>query len=212
MKTYVIGDIHGCYEELTELLDLIDAHAKKTDGDYRMVFLGDYVDRGPDSKRVICTLMNLEMALGRDRVICLKGNHEDMLLAGDYTYARETLESFRESPHIAEIPEWALSWMADLRLYFEDAYAVYVHAYVKPSVPLEEQTETNLLWTRYEKEQRAFYDKFVYHGHTPTRDLEVVEDRCNVDTACVFGGHLTAVEVGPEGKPGHVIQVRNKRS
>ena len=81
MKRYVVGDIHGCYDELIELYHKIDEHSN---GDFRMIFVGDYVDRGPDSKKVVDFVMKMQ----KRGDIALMGNHEDMILDGDFTYAK----------------------------------------------------------------------------------------------------------------------------
>jgi serine/threonine protein phosphatase 1 len=173
--------------------------------------VGDYVDRGPDSARVVETLMRLERERGTDEVVCLMGNHEDMLLIGEYTYAAETILSYVNHPDREEgepLPKDVVSWMRCLRRYYEDEQIVVAHAGIDPRQPLTPaQSDTWLLWYRYERGQRADIGRYLYHGHTPRREIERAQDRCNVDTACVFGGDLTAAVVGPTGAPIDFIQV-----
>jgi len=205
MKRYVIGDVHGCYDELLELYHKIDEHAN---GDFRMIFVGDYVDRGPKSKEVVEFIMKMQQ---RGHV-ALMGNHEDMLIAGEYMYAAETIVSFGGfRGHY--IPDWAMDWMKALPKYYEDDTIIVAHAGANPAFPMNEQTDAMLLWLRYEQHQHAQLGKHFYHGHTPRLGkIEQVADRTNVDTACVYGGHLTAAIVGDDGKPEGFIQVPAKNS
>jgi serine/threonine protein phosphatase 1 len=204
MKRYVIGDVHGCYDELCALLDMIHKHA---DGNqYKIIFVGDYVDRGPDSKKVVDQIRLLE----KEGCIALMGNHEDMLIAGEYMYAAETIVSFGGfRGHY--IPDWAMDWMKALPKYYEDDTIIVAHAGANPAFSMNEQTDAMLLWLRYEQHQHAQLGKHFYHGHTPRLGkIEQVEDRTNVDTGCVYGGHLTAAIVGDDGKPEGFIQVPQK--
>lgn len=204
MKSYVIGDIHGCHTELEELLNRIDEHAN---GDYKIIFVGDYVDRGPDVKKVVDKVMRME----RQGHVALMGNHEDMLLAGEYMYAAETLRSFNSS--LMELPEYVTNWMRFLPKYYEDDTIIVAHAGANPSFPMNEQSDAMLLWLRYEEHQHAQLPKHFYHGHTPRLGkIEQTIDRTNVDTACVYGGHLTAAIVGDDGKPEGFIQVPAQHS
>lgn len=208
MKRYVIGDVHGCYNELCLLLDKIYDHAA---GEPRkIIFVGDYVDRGPNSKEVVEQVMRMQQ---RGDGIALMGNHEDMLLAGEYTYAAETIVSFGGFPgHF--IPEYALEWMRSLPKYYEDDTIIVAHAGANPVFPMDEQTDAMLMWLRYKPGQPAQLNKHFYHGHTPftTKTPEGAVDRTNVDTGCVYGGFLTAAIVGEDGKPEGFLQVPAKEN
>ncbi len=200
MKRYVIGDVHGCYDELLELYHKIDEHA---DGNFRMIFVGDYVDRGPKSKEVVEFIRKMQ----KRGDIALMGNHEDMLLFGDFTYAAQTLVSY----NALLMPEDVLEWMRSLPKYYEDETIIVAHAGANPAFPMNEQKDQMLLWMRYEEYHHAQLPKHFYHGHTPhIGKIEQVADRTNVDTACVYGGHLTAAIVGDDGKPEGFIQVPRK--
>lgn len=206
MKRYVIGDVHGCYDELRNLIEKIDIHS---DGHAaKMIFVGDYVDRGPNSKSVVQLIMKLQ----EDGHVALMGNHEDMLIAGEYMYAAETIVSFGGfRGHY--IPEWAMNWMKSLPKYYEDDTIIVAHAGANPAFPMNEQTDHMLLWMRYEEYHHAHMGKHFYHGHTPRLGkIEQIDDRTNVDTACVYGGHLTAAIVGDDGKPEGFIQVPARNS
>jgi len=201
MLTYAIGDIHGRHDLLRQILDRISEHAG--DRPRRLVFLGDYIDRGPDSAGVVETVRQLQDAASEE-VVCLMGNHEAMLLAaiGDpvstYWWLRNggtaTLCSYRaEAPDA--LPKDVLAWMAGLPTWFEDESHYFVHAGLRPGCGVSEQTDDDRLWIR-EPFLTADYDfgKHIVHGHTPLASgcPEVHPYRTNLDTAAVFLGTLTA--------------------
>lgn len=204
MKRYVIGDIHGCADELFTLVNKVFDHAN---GDpFKIIFVGDYVDRGPDSKSVVQYVMELQ----KNGHVALMGNHEDMILSGELMYATQTLVSFNGTT-TEPMPPWALEWMRNLPKYYEDDTIIVAHAGGAPHVKMADQSDTMLLWFRYTPTQCAYLGKHFYHGHTPFRGtIEQAGDRTNVDTACVYGGHLTAAIVGDDGKPEGFIQVPAK--
>ena len=209
--TYAIGDIHGCAWLLGRLLDAIERHR---DGrPRRLVFLGDSVDRGPDSAGVISRLMALRAA-EPDGVTCLAGNHEDMMVrAGlDRTSwrhwmangGRETIDSYGVG-HIDGVPVEIRAWIAALPTLHEDARRIYVHAGLRPGLAPGASDRRDRLWIR-EDFLGADHDfgKHVVHGHTPQRSgtPELRPHRTNLDTAAVFGGALTAgVFTAAQGPP-----------
>lgn len=203
MKRYVIGDVHGCHTELMELLSQIAKHADKKV--CKIIFVGDYVDRGPESKKVVEVIRHLQ----KNGHIALMGNHEDMILSGEMMYATETLRSY----NALQMPEDVLEWMKSLPKYYEDDTIIVAHAGAVPNMPMNEQSDVYLLWYRYQDWQGANLGKHFYHGHTPKLGkIETLEDRTNVDTACVYGGHLTAAIVGDDGKPEGFLQVPAQHS
>lgn len=204
MKRYVIGDVHGCHVELEELLNRIDEHAND---DYKIIFVGDYVDRGPDVKKVVDKVMRMQ----RQGHVALMGNHEDMILSGEFTYAEETLRSFNS--FFMELPEYVTNWMRSLPKYYEDDTIIVAHAGVHPGLTMDDQPDSYLMWYRYPDGLSANLSKHFYHGHTPRLGkIEQASDRTNVDTACIYGGHLTAAIVGDDGKPEGFIQVPAQHS
>jgi serine/threonine protein phosphatase 1 len=199
--SYAIADIHGCLDKLTELVRRCNDDAAGRS--MRFVFLGDYVDRGPDSRGVIQFLLDLQQShTGRD--IFLKGNHEDLLVAAvdsDYFEERwlsnggsETLESYGLRS-AAEIPEGHVNWLRRLPLFFDDGQRFFVHAGVHPDRPLDRQDDDDLLWIRKPfLTSEKNYGRLIVHGHTPVKDgqPDLRTNRLNLDTGAVFGGPLTA--------------------
>ncbi|MGE0007659.1 MAG: metallophosphoesterase family protein [Parvibaculaceae bacterium] len=199
--TFAIGDIHGCRRALCDLLDQCRAYAEGEA--HRLVFIGDYVDRGPDSRAVVATLRELERRHGPDAVVCLMGNHEAMMLdavdSGDPAWwigngGGETLLSYGVRNPV-RLPGDDVAWLRDLRLAFDDGARFFVHAGIDPGRPLDRQERETMLWIR-EPFHRSTqdYGRLVVHGHTPTRDgrPEIRPNRINIDTACVYGGVLSA--------------------
>jgi serine/threonine protein phosphatase 1 len=199
--TYAFGDIHGCLTQLKELISLCEADAN--DQSARFVFLGDYIDRGPDSFGVVEYLIELQEHMP-DHVICLMGNHEDMLLAAaDHSDwedrwlsngGTETLKSYGVT-HANQIPKDHIDWIRQLPKFHDDGLRFFVHAGVNPLYPLGQQEDFDLLWIREPfLSSSAGLGRLIVHGHTPTEDgkPDVRANRVNIDTGAVFGGPLTA--------------------
>ncbi|GLS44543.1 metallophosphoesterase family protein [Methylobacterium brachythecii] len=216
--TYAVGDIHGCADLLDALLEKIETHAAGRPR--RLVFLGDYIDRGADSARVIETLRKLQWR-DEDGVICLMGNHEAMLLktlhergARDLWLQNggwDTLRSFDvEGPE--GLPGDVLDWIEALPTLHQDARRWYVHAGFRPEAEVPDPDDETRLWIRepFLSEERD-YGRHVVHGHTPLSKgrPDVRAFRTNLDTGAVYGGALTAGVFGPdESKAVDFLQVR----
>jgi serine/threonine protein phosphatase 1 len=167
-------------------------HPSETD---EVVFVGDYVDRGPDSKGVIDYLLSL-----KGRYTFLMGNHERMFL--DYLHGKErplflynggaaTMESYGA---LSNIPAAHIDFLNSLHLYYETDEYLFVHAGIRPGIPLQQQDPGDLLWIR--EEFYAYpgrYPKTVVFGHTPMREVLMGGDRIGIDTACVYGNKLTCL-------------------
>jgi serine/threonine protein phosphatase 1 len=189
--TFAVGDIHGCIDPLDRLLARIGAYAPSG----TVVFLGDYIDRGPDSRAVLDRLMVGPSA--SFRWICLMGNHEDMM-CGAYDGRSERawwldnggLET--EMSFGGRVPAACLDWTAKLPLLHVDERRIYVHAGVSPAFPLDRQSRRDLLWLRFRSDEPEDYGgRHLVHGHTPSKSNPItVGNRTNVDGACVFGGKL----------------------
>ena len=207
--TFAIGDIHGCFDELESLVAACDLLSEGKNA--RFVFVGDYVDRGPDTRKVIDFLM-VNQHREPDRFICLRGNHEAMLIDAANkdrsdrdlmnwwaNGGEQTLDSYGVSDP-GEIPADHLAWMKALPLKFSDRKRLYVHAGVRPGVSIADQSEKDLLWIR-----EPFlscdddYGALVVHGHTPTKSglPDLRSNRLNIDTGACFGRPLTAALFTP---------------
>lgn len=198
MKLYIIGDIHGCFNELEQLLARTDSMIGPDD---KYVFLGDYVDRGPDSFNVV-DLLVYRSETHPNTHIFLRGNHEDMMMDNDeswlYNGGRETMISFNMDPTIH--PEKQLlkqhkEFFNNLKLYHLDGNILCVHAGIDPSLEIQDQTERTMLWTRqFVKYDGAYKNNMkVIFGHTPTETINYRNNQIGIDTGCVFGGKLTCV-------------------
>ncbi|MGF7007624.1 metallophosphoesterase family protein [Aminobacter sp. BE322] len=225
---YAVGDVHGCYRELRSLEQKIVADAARLPGRKLIIMLGDYIDRGPDSAKVLDHLLAAP-PVGFER-ICLVGNHETQTL--DYldgrisldawlaTGARSTLFSYDIDPeHLAEIygnsarldgyiranfPREHIEFMRSLPILAYSDRFVFVHAGIRPGVPLLEQEDTDLLYIRddfFEASRRL--DRWVIHGHTPIERPRLDGRRLDIDTGAFKTGRLTAVRVG--GKSGRLL-------
>jgi len=215
--TYAIGDIHGRLDLLDKAQGAIAAHAGKAAR--QVICLGDYVDRGPDSKGVIETLMERAAAASW---ICLKGNHEDMMIEAlrgrgglrhwMFNGGGETLQSYGGA---AGVPAAHLDWLEALPLFHRDAHRLFVHAGVAPGVALEDQDPEAFLWIRdaFLAAPAETLPRHVVHGHTPQwrgkPDLarpELLAHRTNLDTGAVWTGILS-VGVFADARPGGPVEV-----
>lgn len=199
--TYAIGDIHGSLEKLKSLIAACEADAAGRE--MLLVFLGDYIDRGPESAGVVRFVLSLQQEMP-ERIIALKGNHEAWALAildGEMPLApwllnggASTLESYGVSD-VEHMPHAHLDWMRSLRLTYDDGRRFFVHAGVDPERPLGAQDESVMLWIREPfLDDSRDYGRLVVHGHTPlaSGQPDLRRNRLNLDTAAVFGGPLTA--------------------
>ena len=215
--TYAIGDIHGCADMLDALLDKIEAHAAGRER--RLVFVGDYIDRGPDSARVVETLKKLQYR-EPDNVVCLMGNHEDMLLKAFsepggmelwlHNGGFDTLSSFGVE-RAGDISRDVLDWIENLPTVHQDDLRWYVHAGFRPDAPVPDPDIHSRLWIRdaFLNTEHDF-GRHVIHGHTPqvSGKPERLRFRTNIDTAAVFACALTAAILTPdEAKPTDFLQV-----
>ena len=200
-RTIAIGDIHGCSIALAALIDAIDLQPTDT-----LVTLGDYVDKGFDSKGVIDFLLELET---RCQLISLIGNHDAVMLGAiDYQLSVEqwkafggtaTLQSYGESESLKDIPVSHSKFLRRCRLWYETPTHFFVHAAYDPERSLEEQEDATLLWQGI----RDFVPgphrsgKIAVVGHTSQKNGEVFDagHLVCIDTNCWNGGWLTAMDV-----------------
>ena len=232
MLVYAVGDIHGRSDLLDALLALIVEDAAVAGSGLRptLVFLGDYVDRGPDSKGVIERLSQLGCTGGL-AVESLRGNHEEALLgflddpltgAGWAEYGGDaTLRSYGvAAPRLrtdtagwkaareafAEaLPRAHVDWLSTLAPSSEIGDYLFVHAGVRPGVPLAQQTERDLLWIREPfLSWTGPHDRVIVHGHTPTEGAHLSPWRIGLDTGAYATGRLTALRL--QGADRRLIQ------
>ncbi|KKB09806.1 hypothetical protein VE26_08125 [Devosia chinhatensis] len=220
---YAVGDIHGCLDPLRALEEQIFADAAEQGGEAWIVYLGDFVDRGPESAGVLDRLT--ARAPKNVRRICLTGNHETMML--DYLAnpradadwlqfgGMETLFSYGLSQAVitgpakacraalaSHIPDEHVAFLEGLALSMSVPGAVFVHAGLRSGVPLDQQVEKDLLWIRTE-----FFNaepepgRLVVHGHTPGEAPIVAPGRICIDTGVFATGRLTGVRLFPDGEP-----------
>jgi serine/threonine protein phosphatase 1 len=215
--TYAVGDIHGALHKLQSLVGRCEEHAAGRP--MRFVFLGDYIDRGPESSGVIRFLIDLQAKMP-ERVVTLMGNHEATVLAiidgitpaGNWLAqgGAATLRSYGVG-RAGELPRDHVEWMRVLPLTHDDGRRFFVHAGIDPEKRLDAQDEFDLLWIRepFLSDDRD-YGRLIVHGHTPLSgdSPELRSNRVNLDTGAVFGGPLSAAAFSDEATPPiAVIQV-----
>jgi serine/threonine protein phosphatase 1 len=219
---YAVGDIHGRADLLHSLLQRIEDDARESSAveTKTLVFLGDYVDRGPDSADVVETLIG-RLSRGFEAHF-LKGNHEALLLGflrdaslllhwmmngggatmASYGVPVEELEASREGPETwreafaSAIPATHVRFYETLKLGLSIGDYHFVHAGLRPGIPIEAQAEADLIWIRQEfLNYAASFGKIVVHGHTPGNAPDVRANRIGIDTGAFFTGKLTALRL-----------------
>jgi serine/threonine protein phosphatase 1 len=218
---YAIGDVHGRADLLDALLTRIDEDVRQEDLRPTVVFMGDYIDRGPNSAQVVDRVLALHTRSDL-QVIALKGNHEELLLR----YLNEpdlgprwseygggaTLMSYGVRPPLhrsdaegwsqaheafrAALPQAHLKFYKDLRLSFEAGDYVFVHAGVRSGVAMAEQTSDDMLWIRRGSlDAEDSLPRVVVHGHTPAEAVDLDGRRIGIDTGAYASGRLTALKL-----------------
>jgi serine/threonine protein phosphatase 1 len=217
--TYAIGDLHGRIDVLEAALVEIEQHRlprDKTGSDTTIVFLGDYIDRGKQSRQVVERLM--AGPSDKAKWITLTGNHEDMCLSA-HASPNQFWRWWTENGGLAtmmsydgNIPEEHLAWMRSLPDRHIDRHRLFVHAGVARGLPYSAQTKQHLIWVRYHKTEEVGLGKhYVVHGHTPFMDGPVIlETRCNLDTKSYATGRAT-VAVFDDSLPGKPIELLDVR-
>ncbi len=210
-RVYAIGDLHGCPDELSVLLDYLRKEEKLGERD-SVVFLGDYVDRGPDSKGVIDLVIKFSEEFKNTRA--LKGNHEDMMLdflgyggrmgqAFLYNGGLETIQSYGISVFappeemIAALPQEHYKFLCELESIIKTPHEIFVHAGLNPLRDLSAQNDGDVFWIRDEFIANVHsFNSLVVFGHTPHKEILVhAPYKLGVDTGLVFGNKLSCVEL-----------------
>lgn len=220
MRLYAVGDVHGRADLLRQVFSRIDKHRAEFPMSQTVeIFLGDYVDRGPSSREVIEELIARR---ARTDTVCLKGNHEvyaleflktpDLLDDWRHYGGLNTLLSYGLKPTGAPsrteradlaaafaraLPDSHRQFLEALQLSYTCGDYFFVHAGVRPGIPLAEQREDDLLWIREDFifYERNFDDKIIVHGHTPVLEPEVRSNRINIDTGAYATGRLTCLMI-----------------
>lgn len=227
MLTVVIGDIHGYVDPIKQLFEMVGWHVGAKE--FRRVFLGDYIDRGPHSKQVIDFLIETQ----RPQDVFLMGNHEDMFLHNFHWYGRglddfqraqhkdaffrnggyQTMQSYGWTPDHEEVsfPRDHITFFQNLKLSWEDERRFYCHAGIDPGRSLEDQRAADLMWIRDKFLMCKFpFEKYIVHGHTPklTGRPDILSNRCNMDTGgCFEGVFSAAIFDDTQDQPIHVVTV-----
>jgi len=230
MRVYAVGDIHGCAALLDILHEGIAEDARDTGGDRRIVYLGDYIDRGNDSKGVVDRVRSKIPSGFTAHYV--KGNHDAALLdflEDPETYrawrsfgAADTLLSYGVRPPIYDseeqriaardalaraLPPEHLAFFRALELKVTLGDYVFVHAGIRPGISIESQSEEDLLWIRDEfLASTLTHDKVVVHGHTPLSAPARTANRISVDTGAYATGILTCAVL--EGTSCRFLQAR----
>jgi serine/threonine protein phosphatase 1 len=219
VRIYAISDIHGCADLLQQMFTVIDRDLANAPSKRAIhVFLGDYIDRGPESCRTIDLLINRSLD---HEAVFLKGNHEAFLF--DVLKSPHHLQSWKQfgglqtlasyglrptlNPDEAEqaelikelaqrIPSYQRRFFNNLRLRFVCGDFFFVHAGVRPGVPLAQQSEQDLLWIRDEfLESEERFSKYIVHGHTAVQQPDIRPNRINIDTGAYATGNLTLLTI-----------------
>lgn len=200
MRLIAIGDIHGCSSYLEVILKDIDPQPDDT-----FVFLGDAINRGPDSKSVVDQIIELSEKF---KVECILGNHEEMVLAAfqggkdDHRFWTKfggdtTLASYG-AKDVRDLPGRHLLWIADCKDYLETDDFIFVHAGCHPNIPLDKNNGTKLRWEKLDPDQpKHISGKTIVCGHTAQKQVLDLEHLLCIDTGCGLwpGGRLTAMDV-----------------
>lgn len=220
---YVVGDVHGCLDLLVGVQRLIDQDRAKSDpGRTAEIYLGDYIDRGPDSAGVVSRLI----ARVRDaNAVFLRGNHDQILL--DFLDGADCLEQWRALGGTAtllsygvaasllthsaptevvrdalkeNIPPDHRSFYDQTGSYMQVGPYLMVHAGIRPGIGLEDQKTADLLGIRQDFLQYdGDFDFIVVHGHTPVEAPELRRNRINIDTGAFATNRLTCLRIGEDG-------------
>jgi len=219
VRIYAIGDIHGRADLLRSALEQINSDYTRNPAERPiLVFLGDYIDRGPSSKEVLDILVRCKANI---ESVFLKGNHETFVSAflqdpmaldsWRTCGGLETLHSYGLRPTLqpdmqeridlavqfaTTLPDDHRAFLGSLQPWFQCGDVLFVHAGIRPNIPIAHQNESDFLWIREEfLNFTGPFEAFVVHGHTPVRAPDVRTNRLNIDTGAFVTGRLTCVAI-----------------
>jgi serine/threonine protein phosphatase 1 len=212
---YAVGDIHGCHDQLRAAVAKIRAHAGANP--HRVIFLGDYVDRGPDSRAAVDLVQDLvtdRSTAGTWRA--LRGNHEQLMIAAergrDVSIWHDNGGSQTEKSYAGyrnEMRQHA-EWLATLPSLIETENHIFVHAGLSPRHSLTDQPEQVLLWARGWQKQNHDFGKHVVHGHQAAALPDLRQFSSCLDTGACYGGALTVgvFDAAVNGGPVDLLEAR----
>lgn len=217
-RIYAIGDVHGCLTLLEQLLEQIDAdHLSRSPAEKHLIFLGDLMDRGPDSRGVVERVMQLCTASPNNR--CIAGNHEELFIRAfeadtkitptfHRAGGRETMLSYgmgeavyddSDSQQLAElvchyVPKAHIDFLSGLADWVQAGDYLFVHAGIRPGRPLADQKQSDMRWIREEfTKSEQDHGMIVIHGHSITEFVDDQPNRIGIDTGAFATGKLTAI-------------------
>jgi len=211
---YAVGDIHGCYDQLRAAVAKTRAHAGTNS--YRVIFLGDYVDRGPDSRAVVNFVKDLVTNTSAPGVWrALKGNHEQMMIAAERgeelslwvgNGGAETLASY---DGYRDEMRRHVEWLDTLPTLIETENHIFVHAGLSPRLSLADQPEEVRLWIRGWQKHNHDFGKHIVYGHQAAEGLDLRRFSSGLDTGACYGGPLTVgvFEAGVNNGPVEIIEI-----
>ena len=239
MNIFAIGDIHGCLKQLISLQNRIFKDENFNKEKDILLYLGDYIDRGLQSKDVIDHLIKLK----KDGIksIFLMGNHEQVMsdflfnkinnlrywlnLGADKTFrsydieVAEFIKEGFEEENIEKVRDIFLKklnqdhiiFFKNLKLNYTLGNYFFVHAGINPKKKMEEQTKEDFLWSRSKEfyDKNFQYNKIIVHGHTPEKNIINYPYRINVDTGCFFSGKLSCVCLNDINKDRNLITLND---
>ena len=223
MNIFAIGDIHGCLNQLISIHDQIFNYKNYKKEEDLLIYIGDYIDRGPKSKQVIDQILQLKNK--EIKTVFLMGNHEEMMIdflfnkinnlenwlinGADQTfksYDIEVVEFIKDGfeDHIIDklrkvliekLGNGHLNFFKNLQLTFSVAQYLFVHAGIDPKKNLTDQSKQDYLWARSNDFFHKDFkaEKIIVHGHTPEKNVVNFPYRINIDTGCYFSGKLSCV-------------------
>ena len=223
MNIFAIGDIHGCLNQLISIHDQIFNYKNYKKEEDLLIYIGDYIDRGPKSKQVIDQILQLKNK--EIKTVFLMGNHEEMMIdflfnkinnlenwlinGADQTfksYDIEVVDFIKDGfeDHIIDKLRKVLieklgnehfNFFNNLQLTFSVAKYLFVHAGIDPKKNLTDQSKQDYLWARSDEFFHKDFkaEKIIVHGHTPGKNIVNFPYRINIDTGCYFSGKLSCV-------------------
>ena len=230
MNIFAIGDIHGCLKQLISLQkNILNTKNFKKDNDL-LLYIGDYIDRGPHSKDVISQIIKLQKE--NIKSIFLMGNHEQVMidflfnkinnlkywlnLGADQTfksYEIEVVEFIKDGFQddnieklrlrlLEKMSKEDLEFFKNLKISYIAGDYLFVHAGIDPIKSLSKQSKKDILWSRAEKffDKDFKFEKIIVHGHTPETEVVNFPYRINIDTGCFFSGKLSCVCLSNQDK------------